>query len=52
MNQTRKIAFVDDAGMFHCPCGAKHGRGPAEPGSDIWRCKFCGKPALKGRAGK
>jgi hypothetical protein len=35
-------AFVDDVGIFHCPCGYVHGRGPIN-GVDVYRCLKCGQ---------
>ena len=36
------IAFVDQQGKFHCPCGKTHTRGPVN-GDDVYRCLGCGK---------
>lgn len=34
-------AVVDKDGLFHCPCGATHKRGPFD-GFNTWRCLCCG----------
>lgn len=36
------VAFVDQQGRFHCPCGAEHDRGPVDR-SEVYRCLGCGK---------
>jgi len=38
-----KPAFVGEDGIFHCPCGCTHDRGPLDPLSKVYRCLGCGK---------
>lgn len=35
------IAYIDEDGAFHCPCGAIHRRGPID-GHNAYRCLRCG----------